>query len=289
MTTAALLATIISGLFAAAFATRAGWETAEPLPRAAQTRVMLAEILPGTNFRSIHDAPAMFGMYGQPLSWDNLTDLLFGDGGEYSLESVGGTANGLPNRPQETLDRTRQRLLDTGWTVYPPMLHDTYTTLAARRGSTTLTLDVHFEPTVYSEPTASAADSIFLMATIQRATPPAVYPIAILGGVAGAVVAFLLFSWASRRTDGQHLGRYSVTPLFGFTMILWWAPTLFAVPLMAKHHLDEPHPSWHPMWEWLGQPTYSLPVVVGGGCALLSLTLAATSRPRPDLLSTRAP
>jgi hypothetical protein len=286
----AVLATIISGVFAAAFATRAAWETAEPLPHAAQTRAMLTEILPGQEFRLAEDAPAMFTIYGGPLRWATLGDMLFGDGGEYALAGVGGTVNGLPSRPpREELDLVRRRLRDTGWTVYRPMVSDTYTTLVAGRGNTTLTLEVYFEPTVYSAPATSAADSIFLSASFQRATPPAVYPFAGIGGVAGAVVAFLLFGWASRRTTGRHPARGIVTTLVGTTMVLWWAPTLFAAPLMAKHHLDEPHPSWHPMWEWLGQPVFSLVFLAGGGCALLGLALAALPRPRPAAVPTTAP
>jgi hypothetical protein len=133
----------------------------------------------------------------------------------------------------------------------------------------------------------STEDSIFLTASFQRATPPAVYPFGILGGVTGAVVAFLLFGWASHRTTGRHPARSAVTALFGVTMALWWAPTLFAVPLVAKHHLDEPHPSWHPMWEWLGQPFFSLFFVAGSGCVLLGLALAAL--PRTEALPATAP
>jgi len=283
----AILATIISGLFAAAFATRAGWETAEPLPHAAQTRDMLAEILPGQEFRGVADAPAMFTIFGAPLGWANARDLLLGDGNEYSLAGVGGTVDGVPTvPPQEALDLARQRLRDTGWTMYPPMVSDTYTTLVARRGNTTLTLEVYLEPTVYSEPTMLVDDSIFLTASFQRATPWAVYPCGILGGVAGAFAAFLLFSWASRRTAGRHPARQGVTVFFSVTMVLWWAPTLFAVPLVAKHHLEEPHPSWHPMWEWLGQPMFSLLFVAGGGCAVLGLALAALPRPRTETVPT---
>ncbi len=287
VTTWAVLATIISGVFAAAFATHAGWETAEPLPRAAQTRAMLAEILPGREVRHVEDAPAMFTVYGGPLRWSAVGDLLFGDGNEYSQAGVGGVVNGVAVRPpQETLDGVRQRLEATGWTAYRPMVHDTYTTLTARRGTTTLTVKVHSEPTVYSGPSMLPEDSVLLAATFQRATPPAVYPFAVIGGLVGALVAFLLFGWASRRTTGRHPARGVVTVLFGATMVLWWAPTLLAVPLMAKHHLDEPHPSWHPMWEWLGQPTYSLFFVAGGGCALLGLALAALPRPRTEAVPT---
>lgn len=285
----AVLASVISGLFAAAFATRAGWETAEPLPRAAQTRAMLGELLPGEEFRYVEDAPAMFTIFGAPLGWNSVNDLLFGDGNEYALTGVGGTVTGDPARPpRETLDLVQRRLREGGWTQYRPMPQDTYTTVTARRGNTTLTVEVHFTPTVYSGPSMLPQDSILLTANFQRATPAAVYPCAVAGGVAGAVVAFLLFGWASRRTTGRHLARWASTALFGVTMVLWWVPTLIAVPLMAKHHLDEPHPSWHPMWEWLYQPACSLFFVTGGGCALLGLALAALPRPRTEAVPTAA-
>lgn len=289
ITTWAVLATIISGAFAAAFAARAGWETAEPLPHGARIQAMLAEILPGQAFRDIEDAPAMFTLYGSPLGWAAVDDLLL-DGGEYALAGVGGTVTGVPTRPpRETLDSALQRLRETGWTVYRPMVSNTHTTLAAQRGNTTLTLEVYFEPTVYFRPVMSAAESIFLTARFQRATPPAVYSFAVIGGVAGAVVAFLLFGWASRRTERLQLVGAVGTALYGATMFFWWAPTLLAVPLTAMHHFAEPHPSWHPMWEWLGQPAFSLSFLAGGGCALLGLALAALPRPRTEAIPTTAP
>jgi hypothetical protein len=112
-------------------------------------------------------------------------------------------------------------------------------------------------------------------AWFQRATPLAVYPVGLTGGILGAMVAFLMFGWASRRTEGRHLARSAVKMLLGSTLFFWWAPTLVSVPSVARHHLDEPHPSWHPMWEWLGQPTFSLLFLVGCGSALLGLALAA--------------
>lgn len=147
---------------------------------------------------------------------------------------------------------------------------------------------VYSEPTVYSGPTALQEDGIFLTAAFQRATPWAVYPFAVIGGVAGAVVAFVLFGWASRRTAGRHPARWVVTVLFGMTMVFWWAPSLFAIPPSVRHHVDEPHPSWHPMWEWLGQPAFFPLFVLGGGCALLGIALAALPRPRTAAVPTSA-
>lgn len=48
------------------------------------------------------------------------------------------------------------------------------------------------------------------------------------GGILGAVVAFLLFGWASRRIEGRLPTRVVVKILLGVTLFFWWAPTLFS-------------------------------------------------------------
>jgi hypothetical protein len=291
----AVLAAVISGVFTAAFATRAAWETARPLPRTAETRAMLAEILPRQEFAGVEDAPAMFVIYGQPLSWNAANELLFGDGGEYAQSGIGGVVNGAPaNPPQETVELVQHNLRARGWTVYPTMTHNMYdcagppcdpatipksTTIVALRGDTTFTMEVNPE---YIGNTTS------ITAGFLRATPIAVYPFGLTAGILGAVVAFLMFGWASRRTEGRHPARAAVKMLLGVTLFFWWAPTLVSVRWMARHQLDEPHPSWHPMWEWLGQPTFSLLFLIGCGSALLGLALAALPRRDREPLSTVA-
>ncbi|MEJ3749423.1 hypothetical protein WEI85_39950 [Actinomycetes bacterium KLBMP 9797] len=280
----AVLTAVISGVFTAAFATRAAWETARPLPRAAETRAMLAEILPGHEFAHLEDAPAMFLVYGQPLGWHAARDLLLGDGNEYAQSGVGGSVYGPALPPRETVELVQRNLRAHGWTGYPTMAQDMYgcvgppcdpttipqsTTILARRGDTTFTMEVSPE---YTGNPAS------ITATFLRATPPAVYPFGIVGGVLGAVVAFLMFGWASRRTEGRHPAGAAVKLLAGVALFFWWAPTVVCVPSSAWHHADEPHPSWHPMWEWLGQPTFSLLFLIGCGSALLGLALAALPR-----------
>ncbi len=287
----AVLTTVISGLFAASFATRAGWETARPLPRTAETRAMLAEILPEQEFTGIEDEPEQFIIYGSPLSWHSVRDLLLGDGGEYAQAGVAGSAPLPPmTAPAEIVDQARHNLRAHGWTVYRPLFNDLYgcvgppcdpttipqgTTFVARRGDTTFTMEVN--PTYTANPGSISGGFL-------RATPPAVYPLGAAGGLAGALVAFLLFGWASRRTEGRHPARAAVKTLLGSTLFFWWAPTLLAAPTMASHTLEEPHPSWHPMWEWLGQPVFSLLFLIGCGSALLALALAAEpSRDREPL------
>jgi hypothetical protein len=291
----AVLTVAISGVFTAAFATRAAWETARPLPRTAETRAMLAEILPGQEFIGIQDAPAMFVIYGQPLSWSAANDMLFGDGGEYSRAAVGGSVNGTPALPpRQTLEVALRNLRAQGWKVYPAVNRNMYdcagppcdpttipqsTTIVARRADTTFTMEVFPQYT---------GDTTSLTAQFQRATPGAVYPFGLVGGFLGAVVALVLFGWASRRTEGRHPARAVVKMLLGVTLFFWWVPTLFSAPWMARHYQDEPDVSWPPMWEWLGQPTFSLLFLIGCGSAVLGLAVATLPHREHDPLNTTA-
>jgi hypothetical protein len=287
----AVLTVVIGGVFSAAFATRAAWQTARPLPRTAEARAMLAEILPGQEFTGLRDAPAMFVFYGQPLSWNAADSLLFGDGGEYTQAGIGGGVDAPTLAPQETVELVQRNLRAHGWTVHSLTVRDLYsctepcepdgryTTIVARRGDTVFRMDV-YPPEIPISPSVNAG--------FVRATPSAVYPFGIGGGVLGAVSAFLLFGWASRRTEGRHLARAAVKMLLAVTLFFWWAPTLLAFAWMARHHQDEPSPSWPPMWEWLGQPTFSLLFFVGCGSALLGLALAALPRGDREPLRTAA-
>jgi hypothetical protein len=136
----AVLTVVISGVFTASFATGAAWETARPLPRTAETRAMLAEILPGQEFTGIQDAPAMFVIYGQPLGWNMANELLFGDGGEYAQAGIGGGVNAtLPQ--QKTVDVVQHNLRTHGWKVYLPIARDVHLRCALRSGWT-----VHHHP-----------------------------------------------------------------------------------------------------------------------------------------------
>ncbi|MEO3818239.1 hypothetical protein [Plantactinospora sp. B24E8] len=278
----ALLASVIGGLFTAALATRVAWQTAEPLPRTAEAREMLAQILPGQEFTGIEDAPALFVFYGQPLSWGAVHNLLFWDGGEYAQAGIGGVVDGtLAYPPQQTIELVQRNLRADGWTVHPTTTNDMYgcvgppcdpttipksTTIVAGRGDTTFTMQVN---------PAYPGNSAFISAGFRRATPSAVYPYGIGGGLLGGAAVFLLFGWASRRTERRRLAGAGLKLLLGVTLFLWWVPTVASVQWMARHHRAEPHPSWHPMWEWLGQPTFSLPFLVGCGSALLGLAIAA--------------
>lgn len=285
------LAAVVCGLFTAAVATRLAWETSRPLPDRAETAAVVADILPGHEVDGIEVPAALFTVYTEPLSLAALDSLLFGDGGEYAMASTSASRTGRAPVPiAQTAAVAEQRLRAGGWTLYAVVHRDMYgcagppcdptsipqdTRLSARRGDTVLELELY--PQEYP-------DSTYLSLTLGRTTPPAVLPAGIVGGLLGAVVGGLVFGWASRRTQDPHPGRVAVNALFGMTMAMWWGPVLFAVPLMASHHVGESHPRWHPLWEWLGQPVYSLFFVVGCAFALLGLGLAALpsrqARPR---------
>ncbi|PSK65896.1 hypothetical protein B0E53_02149 [Micromonospora sp. MH33] len=230
---------------------------------------------------------ALFVIYGQPLFRASLRDLLLGDGGEYQEGGAGGSAVGpMPTSQEATLATAGRRLRDAGWQVYEPTsevlqtcagprcdpaTQPVETVLVARRGDTVLRA-------TFDDPRTFGS---YLVVELQRAAPPAVLPAAVLAGLVGGALAWLVFAWASRRTEG----RRRAPLLLGVTLFLWWAPVPLSTASLARHHLDEPHPSWHPLWEWLGQPTLSLFFLVGLAAALVLLVTALTPRRDPSPLT----
>jgi hypothetical protein len=120
---------------------------------------------------------------------------------------------------------------------------------------------------------------------LSRATPWAVYPAAAIGFALGALATWLVFGWASRRNQYRSWQRSMSVVLFGFAMFMIGVPIACTVPLSIEHHLHETHFRWHPMWEWLGQPTFSPIVLVGLGAAMIVLALGLL--PRPALAGSR--
>ncbi|MEU4677306.1 hypothetical protein [Micromonospora sp. NPDC023737] len=293
----AALTAVICGLFSAALATWAAWHTARPLPDATETTAIVAEVLPGYEINEVDPGPALFTFYSQPLRPGNLKAVLFPDGGEYQQGTTVATVKAVPPAAQqETLALAQRRLRETGWRTFPPHVVPEVTcragggctptggpsnvSLVARRDDTAL--DIHWlaNPSI---------DGTHLTVAVYRATPPAVLPAGIGGGLVGALLGGLVFAWASRRTRPPHPAGNGVTVLYAITMLFWWAPVLLTAPQLLGHHRDEPHPVWHPLWEWLGQPALSLFFVVGAGCALFALALATVPRRDADPLATAAP
>ncbi|GAA4466034.1 hypothetical protein [Phytohabitans houttuyneae] len=275
---AALTATIC-GLFGAAVATRLAWETARPMPDRAETAAILAEVAPEHRFTDIQVAPALFTFYSQRVRLENLNHIVFPDGGEYSQATGTANATGAPPMPAAAaVTRAEARLRHAGWRIHPrsadayesctdkmcaAMARITMTTVTAGRGDTVLTA-------TFTEPRVDAA-APYLSVGLQRTPPPAVLPAGVAGGLLGAALAWLLFGWASRRTEG----RVGPVLCLAATLFFWWAPSAVALPSMVDHHLDEPHPIPHPFWEWLALPALSVFFLAGVATALLGLALAA--------------
>ncbi|GAA4733197.1 hypothetical protein [Phytohabitans rumicis] len=284
------LAAVVCGLFTASLATRLAWETSRPMPDRAEAAKILADVLPGHEVDGIYVPSGLFRIYGEPLGLKDVDLLLFGEGNEYALTATTASRNGPPPVPlEQTAAVAQQRLREGGWTVYPPTHNDMYgcagppcdpttipqdTRLFAKRGDTALEVDLYPQ---------RGGDSTYLAVSLGRTTPAAVVPASVGAGLFGTVAGWLLFGWASRRTQAPHPARRAVDVLFGVTMLLWWGPIVFSAPFALQHHLDEPHPQAHPLWEWLGQPIFSLFFVTGCATALLGLALAALPSRRAQL------
>lgn len=140
-------------------------------------------------------------------------------------------------------------------------------------GDTILTLEIFDAHPQYVDP------NVYLSANLDRATPWAAHLAGVAAGLLGLLGGWLVFGWASRRTEGRPVMRVFAAIPYGLAMFLRAVPTLFALPLAIRYHVTEHrHPRWHPMWEWLGQTTFMPVLLVGCGCAGLALAVAALSR-----------
>ncbi|WP_431878917.1 hypothetical protein [Micromonospora marina] len=274
---------VVCGLFAASFGTWLAWLGSRPLDHR-DLAAVVGQLYPDRQAGHLDqdDPPAVFLIYGQPLDGDLLSELLLGDGGEYAPAELTASFDQTPAAGPTEL---RQRLDAAGWEQSEPVHSNAYDCIPGhpRCDPATIPSDI----TVY----AARGDHILAVEldaegstslTLSRATPGAAYPAGLLGLALGTLGGWVLFGWASRRTAGRHtLVQGPAKVLYGVAMLFWTAPILLSAPLMLAHHLSEPHPRWHVPWEWLGQPTLSLPFLLGAVLLLLVLGVAALPHRRP--------
>ena len=276
-----IVAAAICGLFAASMASWVAWSNGRPHPDEAEVRNVLAEVFPAHDFANVFVARAVFAFYTEPSSWENLSGVLSFDGGEYELAASGaGILGGPATGGDEAAPTAMERLRAGGWHVYPPHVTEgftchtptcetpiptTYTSLIAERGDLVLELWVN---------SAAGPDETFISVSLQRKAPASVWPAGFAAGLAGALLAWLVFAWASRRTGGEHPVGLGIKVCFVLTMACWWGPALLGIPSVITHQGLDPHPQWHPLWEWLGQPVFSQVFIFGAAWALLGLALA---------------
>jgi len=279
------------GLFAASFGTWLAWLGSRPLdPK--ELAAAVGQLYPGESPSEIDLAgpKAVFIIYGSPLSWNSVSDLLLGDGGEYSLAGIGASFDHLPTGESrsDALAQIQQRLEAAGWDHSGPVYSDAYgcnpgaagcdpasipsdIAVHAQHGSAIFEIDIN---AVGTTPVMSIG--------MTRATPWQAYPAGVVAFLVGALGGWCLFGWASRRAQRGHpVAQAPAKFLYGLAMFLWWAPILLAAPQMLSHHLSEPHFRWHPLWEWLGQPALSLAFLLGCALLTLALGLAALTRRQP--------
>ncbi|MEU3457777.1 hypothetical protein ABZ671_29930 [Micromonospora sp. NPDC006766] len=280
---------VACGLFAASFGIWLAWLGSRPLDHN-ELAATVDQLYPGEQVRDIdrQDPPAVFIIYGSPLSWQSAPSLLFGDGGEYEFAEIGASFNRLPAvTRQKTLAQLQERLRAAGWDFSEPIYSNSYDcipnhpacdptsippniTVYAQRGDNLLEVNINADNTT---PLMNLA--------MTRATPWAAYPAGALAFLLGTLGGWVLFGWVSRRAERSHPAALALAKLmFGFAMVLWWASILLAAPHMLAHHLEEPHYRWHPLWEWIGQPVLSLPFLFGWVVLILASGLAQLPRRR---------
>lgn len=278
---------VACGLFAASFGIWLAWLGSRPLDHR-ELAAIVHQLYPDQQVQDIdrENPPAVFVIYGSPLSWQSMPDLLFGDGGEYSFAQLGAAFHHRPagTRPA-TLAQLQQRLRAAGWHFSEPVYTHAYDcipndprcdpnsipsniTVYAQRGDNLLEVDINAD-------TMTPVMSLVM----DRATPWTAYPAGVLGLMVGALGGWFLFGWASRRAERAHSATQSLAKvMFGVAMFLWWAPILLLIPVLLVGQPPDLHYRWPPLWEWLGQPEASLPFLVGW--ALLILAGGLTQIPR---------
>ncbi|MGC4806740.1 hypothetical protein [Micromonospora sp. DT233] len=304
----ATLTTVVWGLFTGAFATRLAWETARPLPTQAEATELFSRVLGQDTTGQVSVDPALFVIYGEPLGPDNLHFLFSLDAGEYQQGLAMVDLKGPSDVSHQGLvDSTRAWLRADGWQVTDIITRNTVqcTTscdesmlprdalFAARRGDRVLRLEISLGSPRQQPPKPGTPDNdgTYAHVELSRATPPAVMPFGTAGVALGMVFGWLTFGWASRRAESHRRPlRVLTTVLFGFATFMWYTPLLLGGRYMVLHHLHESHLSWHPMWEWIGQPALATLFVIGTVAALLALAACAlpsrNREPATDVRST---
>jgi hypothetical protein len=93
------------------------------------------------------------------------------------------------------------------------------------------------------------------------------------------VLGWLVFGWASRNAERR---RKSVKASYAMTMVLWWLPPVLIAPNVVIARWFSPHETLPPIWDWLGQPTFSLLFLAGCVSAFTALVKAGLPRHLPD-------
>ncbi|GIF05051.1 hypothetical protein [Actinoplanes siamensis] len=261
-----LLVMLVCGLLGAAGSARLGWALQKPLPSGAEAERLTATAFPGLPVLGGGDAPPFVPAFGA-------------DGGEiygFAEYWVRNTA-----QTREVLAYTkgvRDRLAGAGWQIRDDVSYDedhdepsSSAGFSATRGGLTLVYSAYY---VKNRPWYDADGSAGFQ--LSRTTPPWPAWFAVPGALLAACVGWLMFGWASRRSEG-HPGR-SV----GAAALAWSAVVVVALSLLFICLLFSQPDSLEgsALWTTLDQLSQG-PTTLALGLGLLALATAALpARPR---------
>ncbi|WP_162907276.1 hypothetical protein [Allorhizocola rhizosphaerae] len=276
------LTAVLCGLFAGAIGSRVGWETARPLPSEAEARALFANAVPGHQINGIQLDQGLFSVMGRELTWTDFGYLLGLDSDLHQTSAAVGFAGGNPPvEHQQTLRTAQERLRAAGWDLHPVMSLDVdgcaicpqpsppnRFKMSATREDSILTLELN----------SPQPGSGYLSIHLTRATPWTVYPAGIGIGLLGFAFGWMMFGWASRRTEGRRAVQNLAAIPYALAMLVWLAIAASGLSEKITWHIKRPRPGWDPAWEWLGLPDSLLFFHFGSVCALFALALAALPR-----------
>ncbi|WP_436532583.1 hypothetical protein [Actinoplanes sp. HUAS TT8] len=212
----ATLVSLLAGLFGAAYATRAGWEYATPLPVGTQAQMLGRTVFPGLTVRGGNDAPF----------WNP-------SGEQAEFGAVRFVVDPADTRPVTTTTAAiRDRLAATGWRAVrnpdvgmPGFASSAQTAvLKMARDGLVVTYD--------------GGDDF----TVARAVPPWMGWVAASGALVGGLIGWALTGWAGRRADVGSAGGQLAA------MVAWPTVVVMLVQLLGGLLGRPGGQTWHDMF-----------------------------------------
>ncbi|GAA4604714.1 hypothetical protein BJY16_005114 [Actinoplanes octamycinicus] len=254
-----LLVTLVCGLLGAASSARLGWALQEPLPSGAEAERLSATAFPGLPVLGGGDAPPFVPAFGA-------------DGGE-----IYGFAEYWVRNTAETRDvlaytkGVRDRLAGAGWEIRDDIAYEEdheqpswFAEFSAVRDGLILDYGAYY---VKDHPWYDSDGSAGFQ--LSRATPPWPARFAVPGGLLAACVGWLLFGWASRRSEG-YPGRTLAAAALAWSAVVVVALSLYFICLW----FSQPGPlEGSALWTSLDQLSQA-PTTMVLGLGLLALAAA---------------
>ncbi len=217
----AALFTVVGALFGAAAAAPAGWALAPALPQGAAAEALKQEIFPGRTSYGGGDAPAWvptgdgesqqfgYSLYWTPHTEDTRDPLAFATALRDRLAAGGWTARGDIVVEHEGPDE-----LPPAW--------DSASFQMTRDG-----LTLRFADTVVEKLAPWDSDGSVTF-TVSRRPPAVLWAAVVVGGLAGALAAWLFAGWVARRVEGRPVRTAAAFITTGFGLFFLLPVTAYA-------------------------------------------------------------